>query len=120
MKKKLIVPVLTITVGVAWFLNVLEVIPGVDWVWTLGLATAGILSISIGGLNKFTVVVGPLLVVASICSLLRQTGRLVVDHEIPVLVITLGILMLISQLSPLEKPEALRMDDGDADNPRGN
>jgi hypothetical protein len=113
MGKKLIVPVFTILVGIAWFLNVMGVMRGVDWVWTLGLATAGILSLVAGGLNKITVVTGPFLLVASVCSLLRQTGRLAADHEIPVLVIVLGILMLISQLSNLPVPESLR-----AENPK--
>jgi hypothetical protein len=108
MGKKLAVPLLTILVGVTWLLNVLEILPGVDWMWTVGLAAAGILTVAIGGLNKVSIVTGPFLVVASVCSLLRQTGRLMVDHEIPILVIVLGILMLISQLSNLPVPEALR------------
>ena len=113
MNKMIIVPILTITVGVTWLLNVLEVIPGIDWIWTVGLAAAGILTIAIGGLNKITIVTGPFLVIASACSLLRQTNRLPVDREIPILVIVLGILMLISQLSRLPIPQALRPDDGE-------
>lgn len=111
MGKKLIVPILTIIVGVTWLLNVLDILPGVDWMWTVGLAAAGILSIAIGGLNKLTVVIGPFLVAASLCSLLRQTGRLAVDREIPVLVIILGVLMLVSQLSRLPVPDVLRPED---------
>jgi hypothetical protein len=113
MRKKLVVPILTIVVGLTWLLNVLEIIPGVDWIWTVGLAAAGILSIAVGGLNRVTIVTGPFLVVASACSLLRQTGRLAMDREIPILVIVLGILMLVSQLSRLGVPEALRQDDED-------
>lgn len=91
MGKKLAVPILTIIVGVGWLLDVLEFIPGVDWVWTVGLAAAGILCVAVGGLNKLSVVTGPFLIVASVCSLLRQTGYLTVDREIPVLVIVLGV-----------------------------
>ncbi len=111
MGKKLVVPILTVIVGVTWLLNVLEIMPGVDWMWTVGLATVGILTVAVGGLNKLTIVTGPFLMVASVCSLLRQTNRLVVDREIPILVIVLGILMLISQLSRLPTPEALRPKD---------
>ncbi|NQU76961.1 MAG: hypothetical protein HQ546_11675, partial [Planctomycetes bacterium] len=92
-------------------LNVLNIMPGVDWIWTVGLAAAGILSIAIGGLNKVTIVTGPFLLVASVCSLLRQTGRLALDREIPVLVIVLGVLMLVSQLSRLPIPEAFQEED---------
>jgi len=111
MSKNLIVPILTILVGVTWLLNVLGILPGVDWIWTGGLAAAGILSIAIGGLNKVTIVTGPFLLLASVCSLLRQTGRLAIDREIPVLVIVLGVLMLVSQLSHLPIPETFREED---------
>jgi hypothetical protein len=106
--KKLVVPLLTILVGVTWLLNVLGIMPGVDWMWTVGLAAAGMFTLILGGLNKLTVVTGPFLLVGSVCSLLRQTGRLAVDREIPILVIVLGVLMLVSQLSNLPVPEALR------------
>jgi hypothetical protein len=108
MGKKLAVPILTILVGLTWLLNVLKIIPNVDWMLIVGLAAAGILSILVGGLNKVTIVTGPFLVVASVCSLLRQINRLAADREIPILVIVLGVLMLGSQLSRLPIPEILR------------
>jgi hypothetical protein len=108
MGRKIVVPILVIVVGITWLLNVLEVMPGVDWMWTVGLAAAGVLTMVVGGLNRITVITGPFLLVASVCSLLRQTGRLAVDREIPFLVIALGVLMLVSQLSRLPLPEALR------------
>lgn len=111
MGKKLVVPILTVIVGVTWLLNVLAIIPGVDWMWTVGLAAVGILTMAVGGINKLTLVIGPFLMVASVCSLLRQTHRLLVDREIPVLVITLGVLMLISQISRLPMPKALQSKD---------
>ena len=115
MGKKLVVPILMVTVGVTWLLNVLEVVPGVDWIWTGGLAAVGILIIAIGGLNKGTIVTGPLLLVASVCSLLRQTGRLAIDREVPVLVIVLGLLMLVSELSHLPDPKGFREEDGNSE-----
>jgi hypothetical protein len=75
------------------------------------LAAAGIMSIAIGGLNKLSIITGPFLVIASICSLLRQTERLQIDKEIPILVIVLGILMLISQLSNLPVPDILKKEE---------
>lgn len=108
MKRKLTVPILVITVGLAWLLNVLEVVPDVDWIWSLGLAVAGILCLTIGGISKATVVAGPLLLVASVCSVLRQTGRLHEQQEVPILVIVLGVLMLLAQLLPLDEPGQTR------------
>jgi hypothetical protein len=109
-KRRLIVPILVILLGVTWLLNVLHIIPGVDWIWTGSLAAVGILTLAIGGINKLTVVAGLFLVVASICSVLRQTGRLAIDLEVPILTIVLGSLLLLVQLTNLPTPEILKPD----------
>jgi hypothetical protein len=89
-------------------LNTLNIIPEVDWAWSIGLATVGILSVAIGGFNKVSIVTGPFLIIASVFSVMRQTGRINIDLEVPILVIVLGVLMLISQLSKLQLPDALK------------
>ncbi len=73
MNKKLIAPILTIIVGLTWLLNTLNIIPGVDWAWSIGLATVGILSVAVGGFNKVSIVTGPFLIIASVFSVMRQT-----------------------------------------------
>jgi hypothetical protein len=108
MNKKLIAPILTIIVGLTGLLNTLNIIPEVDWAWSIGLATVGILSVAIGGFNKVSIVTGPFLIIASVFSVMRQTGRINIDLEVPILVIVLGVLMLISQLSKLQLPDALK------------
>ena len=107
MKSKLLTPIIIILFGIAWLLNSFNVIPGVDWLWTIGLAAAGIVSIVVGGLTKFTIVIGPFLVIASFFSVLRQTGRLDINYEVPILIIVLGVLMMVAQLSklPAQKPQ---------------
>ena len=72
-----------------------------NWIWTLGLGLAGLMILGMGGLNKLTIVTGPFLIIASVFSILRQTGRMSIDREVPILVIVFGVLMLISQLMPL-------------------
>jgi len=96
-KKTLIIPILLITVGIGWLLTNLGVAPRINWVWTLGLAMIGLLTFAIGGFDKVTVVIGPLFIIASCLSILRQTNRLNLDIEIPILVTISGILLLISQ-----------------------
>lgn len=59
-KVSLILPILLITLGIGWLLTTLGVGPGIDWVWTLALAVIGVLTIALGGLDKVTVVLGPL------------------------------------------------------------
>ena len=109
----IIVAVLVIALGIAWLLNILDVIPGVDWFWTGGLAAAGILLMAANGINKFTFVFGPFLLVSSVFSLLRQTGRLRTNIEMPVLFIIFGVLFLLSLLLPLPTPKILREEQHD-------
>lgn len=115
MGKKIAIPIPTIVVGFTWLLNVMEALPGVDWMWTVGLAAVGILSMVVGGVNRLTIVIGPFLLVGSVCSLLRQTGRLTPDREIPILVMVLGVLMLVSQLSKLPESGVLLPEDEDGE-----
>ena len=106
----IVVSVLTILLGSGWLLNTLSVIPNVNWVWTIGLAHLGLLTLLVGGINKVTFVLGVWLMSASMFSILRQTGRMKLDIEVPCLVIVLGLLMLISQLTPLPLPAWLKED----------
>src|SRR5437870_2965505 len=98
-----VVPILMITVGIGWFLTAKGIGPGINWVWTLGLAMVGILSL-VGGLDKVSVVLGPSLLIASILSVLRQTDQLSVDLEVPLLVIVLGVFLLVARLPAIPIP----------------
>ena len=97
------VSLMVIVVGAAWLLNTLDIIPGVNWIWTAGLAAAGALMLMLGGMNRLTVVVGPFLMIASVFSLLRQRGTIDTDQEVPYLVISLGVLLLMSAMSNLPR-----------------
>jgi hypothetical protein len=103
-RKTFVAPVLVITVGVAWLLMTLNVIAPVNWVWTLGLAIGGIITLLASGIDRLTIVVGPFLILASFASVLRQTGQLRMEHEVPCLVIALGVLMLIARLLNIPAP----------------
>lgn len=83
---------------------------GVDWIWTLSLAIVGFLAFVVGGFDKVTAVVGPFLILASCLSLLRQTGRLSLDVEIPILVILAGVLALIARLPAIPVPKWILRD----------
>ena len=105
--KALVIPILLITLGVGWLLTTMGVVPQVDWVWTLGVALVGILAFALGGFDKLTFVVGSFFLLASILSILRQTGRLGVNIEIPVLVIAAGLLMLVALMRFIPVPRWL-------------
>jgi hypothetical protein len=102
--KALIVPILLITLGVGWLLTTIGIVPQIDWVWTLGVAVIGVLAFALGGFDKVTFVVGTFFLLASLLSVLRQTGRLRIDVEIPVLVIAAGVLMLVALLPFIPVP----------------
>jgi hypothetical protein len=109
-RRRFVVPILVILLGITWLLNVINFIPGVDWIWTVGLAAVGILTLAVGGINKLTIVTGPFFIVASVCSILRQTGRLELDREVPILTIVLGCLLLLGQVVKLPTPDILKPD----------
>ncbi|HWB19944.1 MAG TPA: hypothetical protein VG711_06565 [Phycisphaerales bacterium] len=105
--KSIALPVLIIVVGVGWLLTTQHVLPGVNWVWVLGIGCAGVLTPVLWGVNKLTMVVGPWLIIATVFSLLRQSGKITLETEVPCLVITLGIVMLIVQMMKLPHPDWL-------------
>ena len=109
-KKTLLLPILLITVGAEWLLTTLGVTPGIDWVWTLGLAVVGLLTFAVGGFDKVTVVFGPFFIFASCLSILRQTDRLHVDIEVPILVIIAGVLLLIARMPAIPIPKWIIQD----------
>ena len=104
-KGPLILGILIITVGVGWLLTAQGFAPGIDWIWTLGLGIAGILAFIVcGGVDKASVIAGPFFLIASLLSILRQTGRLETNIEVPILVIIVGVLIVIAQMSFVPAP----------------
>jgi hypothetical protein len=108
--KSLIMAWLLIAIGTGWLLTALGVGPGIDWVWTIGLAALGLLTFLVGGFDKLTLVVGPVFLIGSGLSILRQTNQLSLDVEIPVLVILSGVLVLIARTSMVPMPRWIILD----------
>jgi hypothetical protein len=106
-KRTLVIPIMIITVGVGWLLTTLGIAPEINWLWTLALAVIGVVTFAAAGWNKVTFVIGTFFLVASGLSVLRQTERLSIDHEVPILVIVVGVLLLIARSPMLPVPEWL-------------
>lgn len=104
MKSSLTAGVLMITLGLGQLLSAMGVVPEINWVWTMFLAAAGVLVFILGGVNKVTIVLGPFFLFGSILSILRETGRIEVNVELPMLVILIGILILIAHHPSLPAP----------------
>ncbi len=104
-KGPFVLSILIITVGVGWLLSARGIGPGIDWVWTLGLGVVGFLTFILsGGVDKVSIVLGPFFLVSSVLSILRQTNRLKLDTEMPVLVILVGVLLMIAQTRLVPHP----------------
>jgi len=106
-KSSLVIPLLVMAVGIGWLLSALGYVPDVNWLWTIGLAAAGILTLVMAGIDKFSVVIGPFFLLASVLSVFRQTGWLTLNIEIPLLVIGVGALMVLAQSPRIPMPDRL-------------
>lgn len=105
-KGPLIFSVMTMVLGFGWLLMTLNVLPGMNWVWTLELATVGVLAFVVaGGVDKFSIIVGPFFIVCSALSFLRQTGGLQEELELPFLVMLIGGLTFVAQLRRVPVPK---------------
>ena len=104
----LIVSILTMAVGAGLLLNAMDLLPKIDWLWTIGLFVAGVLTLTFAGMNKLSVIVGPFLIFASLLSILRQTNMMPLKYEIPLLILALGCLLLMGELLDLPVPRCLQ------------
>ncbi len=115
-KGPLALGILTIAVGVGWFLTVRGYTPGVNWVWTLGLLAMGLLTFVVsGGVDKVSVLIGPFFLASSLLSLARQSGYLEPRVEAPVLVTLVGALLLVAQMRFIPLPKWLGPLSNDSD-----
>ena len=103
-RTSLIVPVLLIAVGIGWLLATIGIAPQILWIWTLSLGAIGVLIFLVWGFDKITIVIGPLFLLASILSVLRQTERVNLNLEIPLLIIAAGVLLLVAHLPSVPLP----------------
>ena len=100
-KPAIAISLLIIALGVAWLLNAMRIAPDLDWIWIIGLGVSGILLLSVTRLDRFNFIAGVSLIVSSVLAALRQSGKITINIEAPVLFITVGILLFVAQLLPL-------------------
>lgn len=108
-RRSLWIGCLLIAMGTGWLLTAMGVAPGVDWMWTLGVAAVGVLTFIVGGFDKVTFVVGTFFIAASTFSVLRQTNQLKFDIEVPLLVMTGGVLLVLSNLPLIPEPTWMKV-----------
>jgi hypothetical protein len=93
-------------IGGGWLLTELNFGPGVNWIWTMGLLAAGVVVFIIGGgVDKVSIVLGPFLIACGLLSIVRQSGLLPINIEMPCLVILGGFLFLVAQHPRVPAPK---------------
>ncbi|MFN8708875.1 MAG: hypothetical protein ACK526_14165 [Planctomyces sp.] len=105
--KKSLLPSLLIAIGAFSLLASPAVASWIDFAWAPTLAITGLLIFVIGGINKVTAVTGPFFLIASYLTVLRQTNRLSLDVEVPLLVIISGVLLLVVRHSAIPLPRGM-------------
>lgn len=103
----LILGVLLVGLGGGWLLSSLGFIPPVDWAWTLGLAVVAVLAVALSGFDKVSFVVSGFFGIATVCSVLRQVGAMRAAVEVPLLVLSAGILLLMARTPGIPLPRWL-------------
>ncbi|KAA0134825.1 hypothetical protein FYZ48_20185 [Gimesia chilikensis] len=109
-RKTLVIPLLIIAIGTGWLLTTLNIVPGLNWIWILGLAITGLTSFAVSGIDKSSVLIGPFFLIASTLSVLRQIGYVTFNVEIPILVIVIGCLLLIARSPSIPLPKWMVFD----------
>jgi hypothetical protein len=108
-KGRIALSLLIIALGVGWLLTAQGFLPGINWIWTLCLGISGVVTfVMCGGIDKVSIVVGPFFLASSVLSVLRQSGQLSENTEMPIIVILVGVLLLLAQLPLVPTPAWLK------------
>ncbi|QLI82727.1 hypothetical protein HZU75_15040 [Chitinibacter fontanus] len=90
-------PIALIVIGAGWLLHRLDIVPSVNWIVILALVFAGSAVLWLEGLNKSTVVIGPMLIAGGVSTFLQQYFAFSRAVQIPLLLILCGLLMLLAR-----------------------
>src|SRR5256885_1980441 len=106
MAKGIVIGLVIIAIGLAWLLNAMHIFVGVGWLWTLLLLGSGVLTLAWPKLNKLSFLAGTCLVIGSVFSILRQSGWISVEVEVPLMVVIFGVLFIVAQLPMIPHTKA--------------
>ena len=96
-QSSLFLPLLLITVGAVWFLKSTDILPATSTMIAIGLAAFGLLVLLTDGINKQSVVAGPLLVYTGAAVYLRNAYWLDLSPLVAGGMVVLGCLLLLSR-----------------------
>jgi drug/metabolite transporter (DMT)-like permease len=90
-------PITLIIVGLVWLIWHFRFFPDVDWVIALGFVAGGVALMVIDGINKNSIVIGPILIAMGAAWWLHDHYRVSWSLIIPSLLVLLGVLMLVAR-----------------------
>jgi hypothetical protein len=90
-------PITLIVVGLVWLAWHFHFFPDIDWVIGLAFIIGGVAVLAVDGINRNSIVTGPLLIGAGVAWLLHDQYRVSWSVMIPTLLILVGVLMLIAR-----------------------
>jgi hypothetical protein len=97
-------PVALIVIGAGWLMHRLEIFPSVNWIVILALVTAGVAVLLLEGINKSTIVIGPMLIAGGVTTFFQQQYDLARSVQFPLLLILCGLLMLLARSDAIAAP----------------
>ncbi|MEO5763822.1 MAG: hypothetical protein ABIR52_00785 [Casimicrobiaceae bacterium] len=99
-------PITLIIVGLVWLVWHFRVFPDIDWVVALGFIAGGVAVMVFDGINKNSIVIGPILMAMGSAWALHDRYRLSWSLLIPALLVLLGVLMLIARSAAIPDKRA--------------
>ena len=104
--RKFIFPGVLILVGLAWLLSTLDIFR-VDYIWTIILLFIGSSILASGGFTRGSFVSGMFFIIWAVISFLIDIEIIIDDVLFPLLIVSLGALLLINRSSiiPEKDPE---------------
>lgn len=94
--KKFIFPGILILVGLAWLLSTLDIFR-VDYIWTIILLFIGSSILASGGFTRGSFVSGMFFIIWAVLSFLIDMEIIIDDVLFPLLIVSLGALLLINR-----------------------
>ncbi|MBP7259507.1 MAG: hypothetical protein KA993_08340 [Neisseria sp.] len=103
----LFLPLFLIIAGAVWFLKTTDILPATATLVSIALAVAGIVVLVMDGINKQSVVAGPLLVYIGAAVYLKSQYLLGYSPLVALGMMVLGCLLLLSRSSlvPYKMPK---------------
>ena len=103
----LFLPLFLIIAGAVWFLKTIDILPATATLVSIALAVAGIVVLVMDGINKQSVVAGPLLVYIGAAVYLKSQYLLGYSPLMALGMMVLGCLLLLSRSSlvPYKMPK---------------